>query len=114
MNSDGSYALVLPWSPTQQGGVTRVVEELEKGIAARGGLTPLIAVDTWDALVPREIGSAWHLRWSLIGKHSPLGVLKALAMLPKVLWRLDRWLRRFDVRVVNFHLPGCRPWAYSL
>jgi glycosyltransferase involved in cell wall biosynthesis len=105
----GSYVLVLPWSPDEQGGVTRVVEELRRTIAAQGWLSPVVAVDSWDALLPRTSGSIWHLRLSVTGAATATGLLKAAVRLPLVLWRLRRWLRAVDARVVNFHFPGLSP-----
>jgi glycosyltransferase involved in cell wall biosynthesis len=105
----GSYVLVLPWSPGEQGGVTRVVEELRSSFAAQGWLAPIVAVDTWDALVARRSGPVWHLRFALTGVASAAGLAKSIVRIPLVLWRLRRWLRAVDARVVNFHFPALSP-----
>ena len=65
--STGTYVLVLNWDPSRQGGVTGVVRQLERSIAAQGWLTPVVAVDTWEALAPRRSGTVWHLRLATPG-----------------------------------------------
>jgi L-malate glycosyltransferase len=107
--STGSYVLVLPWDPRHQGGVTAVVQQLEKNIAAQGWLTPVVAVDTWEALVPRRCDAIWYLRLSTTGPPALVAILKSLLLSPVVLWSQYRWLKAIDAKVVNFHFPALSP-----
>jgi glycosyltransferase involved in cell wall biosynthesis len=109
VESAGTYVLVLPWDLAEQGGVTRVVQELDRSIAEQGWMTPIVAVDAWDAPVPRKSGSVWHLRLAITGCPDLFGILKALLRLPVALWRLHKWLSAIDARVVNFHFPALSP-----
>jgi glycosyltransferase involved in cell wall biosynthesis len=109
VGSTGAYVLVLNWDPSRQGGVTAVVRQLERNIAAAGWLTPVVAVDTWEALVPRRNGTVWYLRLAATGSPNIVGILKALLLLPVVLWNLHRWLKAIEAKVVNFHFPALQP-----
>lgn len=105
----GTFVLVLPWDLSHQGGVTGVVRHLKRNISDQGWLTPIVAVNSWEARVPRCVDAVWHLRFSVTGSSRIGGILKACAVLPIALWRLAKWLRAVDARVVNFHFPGLSP-----
>ena len=109
VESTGTYVLVLNWDPSCQGGVTAVVRQLERNITAQGWLTPVVAVDTWEALFPRRSGTVWHLRLATPGSPDLVGILKSLLLLPVVLWSLHRWLKAIEAKVVNFHFPALQP-----
>ena len=109
VESAGTYVLVMNWDPSLGGGITGVVRQLEKNIAAQGWLTPVVAIDTWEALVPRRSGTVWQLRFATPGRPDLVGILKGLLLLPVVLWNLHSWLRAIDAKVVNFHFPALQP-----
>lgn len=97
------YLLVLLWEPHHVGGVNVVVKALATQIGRDTDLTPRIAVSDWEARRPVEEGTSMRLRFALIGRKSPWGLLKALLGMPHRLIVLQRFLRRHDVAVVNFH-----------
>jgi glycosyltransferase involved in cell wall biosynthesis len=109
-----TYLFVLPWEPHEVGGVSSVVNNLAKAMAASGSLAPLIAVDSWGDASPRETIECVYFRFSMLGSVAGLGWAKACATAPLRLWRTFRFLRACNARVVNFHYPGRAPVTVAL
>lgn len=112
--SDGSIFLVIPWSPNLPGGVSVVVRQLKREMAAKG-YRPIIVVNNWDAstaIVDSE-GSI-NFRFAIIGKITLTGLVKSFINLPARVSKTLRLLRQFNVKAVNFHYPSTEAIVIAL
>jgi glycosyltransferase involved in cell wall biosynthesis len=105
--------LVLPWNPDHVGGVSEVVINLHRQIAARGSLRPRLLVDTYGchdfaAVATRALGEAdaFYLPAPAAPGKGPRHFLAFLWHLPRAVLRLARYLRQENVCAVNFHFPS--------
>lgn len=106
--------LVLPWAPSNQGGVTGVVQQI---IAHRGScekMAPELVVDNWDTPHPTRRPDALYLRFQTLDPASPRRLVLSALQTPLALWRICRVLREDKVVAVNFHYTGVSPWGVAL
>jgi len=101
-----AYMFVVPWDTHYVGGVNGVVLNLVRTMRAETVLRPIVAVNDWSARSFHASAGEVRYRFSLLGALNLIGLLKGLIRLPLCLWRLNRFLRAQDVRVVNFHYVG--------
>ncbi len=109
-----TYLLMLPWDVHgDSGGVNQVVRSIYDGISRDGRLLPRVLVLSWDALAPAEEFDAARRsvirfrNWNLLERGSFLAsVVWYLLLLPRKLWRLRWFVRRYHMAVVNCHYIG--------
>jgi L-malate glycosyltransferase len=109
-----SYIFVLPWDLHIVGGVTAVVKNLAKAMTEEGVLQPVIAINSWEDLRPRQVGNTLRFRFSIFGSISALGILKSAVKAPVCLWQTRRLLRKHNAQAVNFHFPGIAPFGVAV
>ncbi len=107
-------AIVLPWGPENQGGVTGVVTQLIAHWPSEEGLQPMLVVDDWSYPKPEVKKSAVYFRFSSIGQLSALGIIKSIIKLPWLLYSTWRFLKKFQIKAVNFHYPRLLPLSVVL
>lgn len=108
-NPTGKYLLVLPWEPHHHGGVTGVVQNLLKVIKS-DTLKTLLAVNTWEVRYPQcNDDGIWRLRMSALVTRDSWKIFKSLLVAPLVLLRLRLFIKKMNIRAVNFHYPGTAP-----
>jgi glycosyltransferase involved in cell wall biosynthesis len=105
--------LVLPWSPDHVGGVSEVVINLHRQLAARDGLQPLLLIDTYKRHAVASIETRALGRVDSFYLPAPAGPGKGLRHLlaflrhaPGAAIRFARYLRREQVDVINIHFPS--------
>ena len=109
MNKRRAYLFVVPWSPTDVGGVNQVVLNLYHQFEAGGVFTPRILVTSWDSAKSskseqKERSVAYmRLRPPFIPSAPLASITKWAVCLLPALSRLDRYLRASDVANVNVH-----------
>lgn len=112
--SQETYLLVLPWDlQGDAGGVNQVVKSLYDGISRDGRLVPRVLALSWDALAPVEVldeaGRSvirFRVRGLLESGSFLASVARYLVLLPRELWRLRQFIRRYHVAVANLHYIG--------
>lgn len=107
--------LVIPWAPSHQGGVTRVVQQIvafwpDDGAQAR----PVLVVDDWNHPVENRAGDALYFRFRAWVVNGFLPTLVSFARLPAALYRIHKLLRADDVAAVNFHYTDYSPLGVAL
>ena len=105
--------LVLPWAPSNQGGVTAVVQNIIAHWGTCENLAPALVVDNWDTLQPTVHPDALYFRFQAIGASSTGRRLLSVLRTPFTLWRTWRVLRDEQVASVNFHYTGASPWGVA-
>lgn len=107
-----SILLVLPWLPTQPGGVSEVVKNLRWQWARQSGVDSAVLVDDWASVRPvvgaeSDGGRTWSLR--LRGPFVVGSAARSLAAFVLDLPRMVHWLRRLltesSASAVNVHYP---------
>ncbi len=106
--------LVLPWEPHNVGGVSNVVNNLSRAMAAEGVFRPLIAVNRYSVSKPVQERDYRLFDFSILLAATPWGLLRAALKAPSRAWRTLQVLRENDVGVVNFHYPGLAPLGVTL
>ena len=111
MNSKptGHFLLVLPWEPHHHGGVTGVVQNLLKVIKS-DTLQALLAINTWEVRYPQYGNDGvWRLRMPALATEDSRKIAKSLLMAPCGLLRLRLFIKKMNIRAINFHYPGSAP-----
>lgn len=120
MNKRRAYLFVVPWSPTDVGGVNQVVLNLYRQFEAGGVFTPRILVTSWDSAKSskseqKERSVAYmRLRPPFIPSAPLASITKWAVCLLPALSRLDRYLRASDVANVNVHYPSLTALQFIL
>ena len=117
-----TYLLVLPWNlQGDAGGVNQVVRTLYDGISRDGRLVPRVLALSWDASAPVEVfdeAGRSVIRFRVRGLHERgsflASVARYLVLLPRELWRLRRFVRRYRVAVVNLHYIGTSEITWTI
>ena len=121
MTSVGTYLLVLPWGLDAVGGVNQVVLNLYQQIETSGPLRPRVLVLDWCARKLTEEVHSSGARVSRLRVRPPftdgpllLDVARYAVTMPAELTRLAALIRRYDIRVVNYHFLGPDALAWSV
>jgi L-malate glycosyltransferase len=109
-----TVVFVLQWAPSNQGGVTGVVQRLMEHWKVQFGSVPLLMVNAWNdrKLAARE--DATYVRLDIFGALNIPGFLKSILTAPFLITQLTRFLKKHRVGVVNFHYPGNAPFVFVL
>jgi glycosyltransferase involved in cell wall biosynthesis len=104
-----TVVFVLQWAPSNQGGVTGVVQRLIEHWERQFGLKPILMVNAWDVrrLDVRE--DATYVRLDLLGAQDFVGFLKSAIAAPLLMLQMIRFFNKHRVGAVNFHYPGNTP-----
>jgi len=105
----GSCLFVLPWLPTDLGGVNISILGLAHALGAARRFSPVIAVTSWSPIeLPHEVRSIPVIGLPLHDAYDDgaWGAAKSALRLPGDLPALARALRNHDVEVVNVHFPS--------
>lgn len=121
MTQVGTYLLVLPWGLDAVGGVTQVVLNLYQQLEAAGPLRPRVLVQDWQARrLTEDVHSSGtrvtrlRVRPPFTDGPLPLDLGRYAVTMPAELHRLAALVRRYDVRVVNYHFLGPDALAWSV
>lgn len=114
----GTFAIMVPWLPTPEGGVNQIVINLYKEIARAGPFAPLVIVPDWDVPRRRE-QMAVGCRTVQVRLRPPSGVsaryvLTYLLTLPWTMFRLRRLIVDYDIRVVDAQFPSLQLANFAL
>lgn len=119
MTDRPGYLLVIPWELEAIGGVSQVVANLQRDLAADGWRARVLVAD-WAATTAHAAASGgvptyrWRLRSPWLEDSRVKGALTFLLAFPAFALRWRALVRRDDWRLVNFHYPGLPALAWIL
>lgn len=108
--------LVIPWAPSHQGGVTKVVQQIAAfwRNGGDGASEPVLAVDDWDHPVGNPADDAFYFRFRALVVNGIVPTLLSILRLPFALRRIHRLLRTHSVAAVNFHYTDYSPLGIAI
>jgi glycosyltransferase involved in cell wall biosynthesis len=104
------WALIIPWEPSDGGGVNQVVLNLAAELRRQGRYEPVVIVLDWQKAGAVELRDGIRhlfirLRDPIVSELGPLTRLRYDLLAWWEAHRFRRLLRRLGARVVNFHYP---------
>ncbi len=106
--------LVIPWAPSHQGGVTRVVQQIAAFWGDDEHCEPVLVVDDWAHPAEEWAGDALYFRFRASVFQRVVPSIVSLARLPLALRRIHRLLKAHSVAAVNFHYTDYSPLGVAL
>lgn len=106
--------LVIPWAPSHQGGVTKVVQQIGLFWGKTEVFQPVLVVDDWNHPAEHWSNGNLYFRFrALVIKGFLLSILSVLR-LPLALYKINKLLRVHSVAVVNFHYTDYSPLGIAI
>ena len=109
-NRTGGFVILVPWRLEHRGGVNQRVINLYKEIARAGSFDPLVLTPEWDSAQQEQENAGcrtvlMHIREPVSERASLRGLIAYFLTLPSTLYRLRRFIARYDIRVVDGQFP---------